>query len=154
MSTAESKAPGNGAGASILSLYCNTLHSVFPKWSRYKGVCQWCVSGDSNARPGSCYWLYVTFHRNLLVFYFNPSECIIIPYPPVIKDSRMVKMIFNIGGPSLIYSNSNLSFIPQSRKSDCEKKEENISCQKVLSGVVENWCWIFVAAFVSLKKLW
>lgn len=36
MSTAESKAPGNGAGASMLSLYCNTLHSVFPKWSRYK----------------------------------------------------------------------------------------------------------------------
>ena len=59
----------------------------------------------------------------------------------------MVKMIFNIGGPSLIYSNSNLSFIPQSESKTVKKKRRKYIMPKSVewgSGkLVLNFCSCF-----------
>lgn len=105
MSTAESKAPGNAAGASMLSLYCSTLHSVFPKWSHCKkeavsDACQETLMPDLD--PATDRYVKITMVSTEISWYSaNPSEHSHLLSTPN-KDSRMVKIIFNIGGPSLI----------------------------------------------------
>jgi len=65
----------------------------------------------------------------------------------------MVKMIFHIGGPSLVYSNSSLSFPPQSESKIVKKKRRKHIMPKSVEWGSGKLVLTFVPAFVSLKKL-